>query len=557
MVKPNLPRSFTAKICLLILILTGHTLWATPDANTESTSRGKTVTNKSAPKAPASDAIGKFAARVNAALQQAHAQKAFWGIVVADANTGDILFALNSDRLFTPASNTKLFTTALAMASLSPDYHYRTTIESAGSLGSDGTLSGNLVLVGRGDPTLSNRKYPYAEKVEQNGPADSVLAEMADVVVAHGVKEVTGDVIGDDSYFAFDPYPAGWAVGDLYFAFGAPISAIALNDNFVSLQIAPGISVGAPATVVATPWPGYESFAREITTGLAGSKTELAVVTGPGEKHILIRGSVPLGGAPANLQIAMDDPAQYAASVLKLLLENRGVRIMGEARARHGAPPDRGVTSVVPIAATNESQNPSGAAGTPTVFAEHFSPPLVEVIQAANKASLNLHAELLLRTVAKEKTGIGSTDNGLEVEQAFLKSVGIADGDVMLEDGSGLSQGNLVTPRAVTQLLEYASHQPWGEAFRSTLPIAGQDGTLDRRMQNTPAAGRIHAKTGTLERVRGLSGYADTTRGSHLVFAIFANNDPDNGQDATGIFDKICEAMVEEIRPRTKAAQRK
>ena len=161
---------------------------------------------------------------------------------------------------------------------------------------------------------------------------------------------------------------------------------------------------------------------------------------------------------------------------------------MGEARARHGAPPDRGV-SVVPIAATNESQNPSGAAGTTTAFAEHFSPPLVELIQVVNKVSLNLHAELLLRTVAKEKTGIGSTDKGLEVEQEFLKSAGIADGDVMLEDGSGLSQGNLVTPRAMTQLLEYASHQPWGEAFRSTLPVAGQDGTLDHRMLNTPAAG--------------------------------------------------------------------
>ena len=548
----------------LLLVSLSQAGWATPARSGSGASPAASVHRSKVKKTSGSskDALGNFASRVEKALDEGNAQKAFWGIVVRDENSGEILYSLNPEHLFTPASNTKLFTSALALASLSPDYHFRTTIETTGSLNADGTLHGDLAFVGRGDPDLSNRKYPYAGKVEESGPPEAVLAEMADVVVAHGVKEITGDIVGDESYFSYDPYPAGWSFGDLYFAFGAPVSAVALNDNFISLQIAPGASVGAPAVVVATPWPGYESFAHEIVTAPAGSKTQLAVVTGPGEKRTLVRGSIAVGAQPAILQLAMDDPASYAANVLKLLLESHGVRVMGQARAKHGTPPDRGVVLDPTLeAAMNSGQSATSQAGdppgSPTVLAEHFSPPLVELIRMMNKVSLNLHAELLLRTVAKEKTGVGTTDNGLQIEQAFLKSVGIPDGEAILEDGSGLSTGNLVTPLAVTQLLEYAAHQPWGNAFRSTLPVAGQDGTLDHRMLNTPAAGRIWAKTGTLERVRGLSGYADTVQGAHLAFAIFANNDPDNGQDATRAFDEICEAMVEEIRPAAKSPHKK
>ena len=182
----------------------------------------------------------------------------------------------------------------------------------------------------------------------------------------------------------------------------------------------------------------------------------------------------------------------------------------------------------------------------PLSFSQNTSqPPLLESVRVTNKVSQNLHAELFLRTVAREKTGIGSTEIGLKLEQDFLKSAGIADGDAVLTDGSGLSANNLVTPRATVALLEYIKHQPWGPDFLATLPIAGVDGTLEDRMKNTRASGLIQAKTGGLEHVHALSGYATTLSGEYLAFAIFANNNPQHGRDSTAPLDAIATAMVE------------
>ena len=168
-------------------------------------------------------------------------------------------------------------------------------------------------------------------------------------------------------------------------------------------------------------------------------------------------------------------------------------------------------------------------------------------MRVLNKVSQDLHAELFLRTIAREKTGIGSAEIGLKLEQDFLKSLGVADGDAVLTDGSGLSTNNLVTPRAVAALLQYAIRQPWGPDFMATLPIAGVDGTLEDRMKGTPAAGLIQAKTGGLERVHALSGYATTVGGEYLVFSIFVNNDPEKGRDAIAAIDAIALAMVETL----------
>ena len=525
---------------------------ASPQAIYHRASTVKVAVQKTPPAAKARTVLGKFVARAQAALAEAHAQKAFWGILVVDADTGETLYEVNSNRFFTPASNAKLFTTALAMATLGPDYRFRTTIESHGSLGADGKLQGDLILVGRGDPDLSNRKFPFAGKAERDGPREKILAEMADSVVARGVKEIAGDVIADDSYFAYDPYPAGWSVGDLYFPLGAAVSAIALDENTISIEVRPGARLGDPASLAVEPWPGYETFGHEITTGPSDSKAKFSVVREPGAKWILLRGTIPLGGAPFKLELAMNDPAEYAAHVLQLLLEARGVRVTGQARAVHGPPPEREanpdpVFLPAPVSPPEAQANPE-----PLVLAEHSSPPLLESVRVMNKLSQNLHAELLLRAVAREKAGIGTIDRGLQVEQDFLKTAGIADGDALLADGSGLSRESLVTPQAVVTLLEFISRQPWADAFLSTLSVAGEDGTLENRMKGTSAAGRIRAKTGTLEHVRAISGYATTLRGAHLAFAMFGNNDPRKGQDATPVLDALSIAMVEEIGPARK-----
>lgn len=515
---------------------------------------GASQKSPSAKKAPAKSTspteiradVARFRARVESALADARRRKAYWGVLVADADSGETIYALNADHFFMPASNAKLFTSALALASLGPEYRFHTTLESAGALDSDGRLAGDLILIGRGDPDLSNRKFPYAGKVEHEGPAEKALVELADQATAKGLKMVGGDIVADDSFLLYDPYPAGWSVGDLFFTFGAPVSAIAFDDNTVSVTVQPGGRLEDPALLTFEPALAASDLTCAITTSVADAKPDFSVVRQPGEKFLLLRGSIPLGHPPVKLDLAMTHPAEVAAAVLKQLLEARGIRVTGTARVHHAPPP---VTSIVvdPVAATALELKSFPTAASSLVLAEHVSPPLLEILRVTNKVSQNLHAELLLRTVGREKTGVGSTDAGLKTLQEFLTSAGIPPEEVLLGDGSGLSRSDLVTPQAVVALLRYAARQPWGRDFLSTLAIAGVDGTLENRMKGTAAAGLLFAKTGTSEDTRAMSGYATTLRGEHLVFAIFGNNNPKNGQDATATLDAIGEAMVETL----------
>jgi serine-type D-Ala-D-Ala carboxypeptidase/endopeptidase (penicillin-binding protein 4) len=486
--------------------------------------------------------VARFGSRVQLALGEQHAQKVFWGILVVDRDSGATLYELNADRFFTPASNAKIFTTSVALATLGPNFRFRTTLETAGKLAADGHLAGDLVLVGRGDPDLSNRKFPYAGKIERDGPVEKILAEMADEAIAKGLKEIDGDIVADDSYYPYDPYPAGWSIGDIFFTFGSPISAIAFNDNTITVTVTPGVKVGDPANVVVEPASAADTFARQISTVDAGAKLEMGVVQQPGPAFLLLQGMIPLAHAPVKLDLAMPDPARTAGASLKQIFESRGVPVRGAVRVHHAAPPE--VYPDLPVVL-----GPPPVAGDPglAVLAEHLSLPLLESVRLTNKISQNLHAELFLRAVGHEKKGFGVTDAGLWVEQDFLKSVGIADGDVVLSDGSGLARDDLVTPRATVQMLRYDDRQAWGPDYISTFPVAGADGTLETRLQGTAASGRILAKTGGLDHVRALSGFATTTGGERLVFSIFDNNNPQRGHDSAVAIDSIAVAMIETL----------
>jgi serine-type D-Ala-D-Ala carboxypeptidase/endopeptidase (penicillin-binding protein 4) len=504
--------------------------------------------SSSAARAGTRQDVLKLRSRIDALLSGpfpdgSHSQRGYWGLLVADRDTGETLYSLNQDHFFTPASNAKIFTTALALATLGPDYRFHTTLESKGLLSSDGRLNGDLILVGRGDPDLSNRKFPYDKKSDTDGPVNKVLAEMADAAVAKGLREVAGDVTGDDSYFPYDPYPSGWSVGDVFFRFGAPVSAIAFNDNMVSVEMRPGAGSGDPPAIAVDPADAMKTFAVELAMVGASDKSDFAVVRQPGTNFLLLRGTISPGHAPMRIDLAMPDPARTAAGELKALLEARGVRITGGIRVQHGAPPKMtaaGEPILTPF-------DPAAITSNATVLVEHLSQPLLEIVRVTNKVSQNLHAELLLRTVGREKLGVGSTAAALKAEKDFLQAVGIADGDVTLSDGSGLSRDDLVTPRAAVALLNYAAQQPWGSAFVSTLPVAGVDGTLENRMKNSAATGFVAAKTGAADHARALSGYATTRGGEDLVFSIFVNNSTLHGTDATGTLDAIATAMTETL----------
>jgi D-alanyl-D-alanine carboxypeptidase/D-alanyl-D-alanine-endopeptidase (penicillin-binding protein 4) len=476
--------------------------------------------------------------------------KAYWGLIVSDAETGEELYSLNAGRYFMPASNAKLFTTAMALATLGPAFHIRTTVESAGVPDSSGHLEGDLILVGRGDGNLSNRVLPFVDHAEHNGPPEKALADLADQIIASGViasgviesgvKEISGDIVADDGYFAPERYPPGWGIDDAVWSYGAAVSALAINDNFISVDLRPGATVGAPLVYSAAPWPGIYQIRNDTQTTAAGTEPMLRLERDLDSQVFHLTGTLPLDAPARQLQLAVTQPAENAAAILMQTLEARGVRIEGHSRARHG---DRNV--------------PAQPAAPMHVLAEHISPALLEDVRLTNKLSMNLHAELLLRVAAREKAGAMTMDDALAFATQFRQEIGITPDDVQLTDGSGLSRGDLVTPQSVVQLLAYALKQPWGPDFVATLPVAGQDGTLESRMRGTAAAGRVHAKTGLVEHVNSLSGYATTRRGAHLLFSIFGNNMGTKGRDATNAVDSICVAMVEELAPHleTRAAR--
>ena len=244
-----------------------------------------------------------------------------------------------ADAYFMPASNAKLFTTALALATLGPDYRVRTTVASSGTIDANGVLIGDLVLTGRGDANLSNRKFPYGKKEEREGPPEKVFAEFADAVAARGVKEITGDVIADDSMFQHEKFPSGWLVDDILWSYGAAVSAIAVNDNTFSLEVRPAANEGEPARYEAGLAADFYTVENVIRTGARGSEEKLAVARDPGSRVIHLSGTMPLDAQTRRLTIAIEEPAEYAASLLARLLEARGVKIDGtSARAPRGRP---------------------------------------------------------------------------------------------------------------------------------------------------------------------------------------------------------------------------
>jgi len=471
-------------------------------------------------------AAAKFGTRAEALLGAMPASKGQWGLLIMDAESGETLYEQNADKYFVPASNMKLFTTALALAKLGPDFRFHTTLETPGTISSEGVLSGDLVLVGRGDPNLSNRKFPYELKEEFDGPPEKGLVELADALVAKGVKEISGDVIGDDSYFPRERYPNGWEIDDMVWEYGAAISAIVVDDNTVALTLTPGEHAGNPVQAAVTPATPDFMVENEVTTSAGDVKSDLTLTREPGSNLVVVKGTLPAKSAPRKLVLAIEEPAQHAAATLKRLLEERGVKVAGVARARH------------------DHAEPGG---DPVVLAEHVSVPLGDALKLINKISQNLHTEMLLRTVARQSGPWATPDELMKVPADFYAAVGIAPGDVIQTDASGLSRHDLVTPRAIVTLLAFAQKQPWFGPYYASLPVAGVDGTLEDRMKNTPAAGRIHAKTGSIEHVRTLSGFAETPSGRRVIFSFLSNNQGGKSHEAADALTGLCVAMLEEF----------
>jgi D-alanyl-D-alanine carboxypeptidase/D-alanyl-D-alanine-endopeptidase (penicillin-binding protein 4) len=487
------------------------------------------------------------ATRIDAILSEPDLARGFWGIEVVSLSSGRVLYEHNADKLFTPASNTKLFTTAAALALIGPDYTFRTTVETNGLLDKHGRLTGDLLLVGRGDPNLSGRELPYALHTERTDHPIEALEQLADEVVQKGVKYVDGDVIADDSYFAFERYGEGWSQDDLVWADGAPVSALTTNDNVVFVNILPADGAGEHAFVNITPFADYYHVDNRMITTPAGTGRRIFINREPGSTVLTIWGNMPLDDAGANEALAIEDPAEFAAGLFRQLLEKRGIVIYGQQRTRHTDLASLSTFTVTALAPARGGAEPSRALqNQPLVLASHESKPLMEDVRVINKVSQNLHAEILLRLLGREKGTAGTVEGGLEVMRGFLNNVGVAPDQYVFYDGSGLSRQNLVTPGAVVLLLRYAAQQAWGASFRDTLPVAGVDGSLAERFTDEDVQGRVRGKTGSLGGVKTLSGYATTDRGEEVAFSILTNNLNLPTKRVTDAIDDVVGAIVDD-----------
>src|SRR6202521_5063673 len=252
------------------------------------------------PSSASKKATARFASRAEALLGSAPTNKGEWGLLIVDAESGETLYEQNADKYFVPASNMKLFTTALALAKLGPEYRFHTTLEMRGTISNERVLNGDLALVGYGDPNLSNRKFPYELKEEFDSPPEKALAELADALVAKGVKEISGDVIGDDSYFPRERYPNGWEIDDMVWEYGAAISSIVVDDNTVALTLTPGERMGDPVLASVAPLTPDFALQNDVVTSAADVKPDLTLTREPGANIVVVKGSLPAKSPPRN-----------------------------------------------------------------------------------------------------------------------------------------------------------------------------------------------------------------------------------------------------------------
>ncbi len=493
---------------------------------------------KAAPAKAAKPESPALATAIDKLLDDGGAARAHWGVLVVDLQDGHVVYARNEHRLFAPASNTKLFTTAAALEKLGPKFQERTTVEAAGPPNANGQIDGDLVLVGRGDPNLSPRVFPFQTRSEFSGAATVALDRLADQLAASGIHAVNGDVIGDDTYFVYERYGEGWTVDDTLWSYGAPVSALTINDNNLALTLEAGENPGDAAIAHLDPFDSYFTIENRVRSVAAPAGRRVFVNREPGSRVFEVWGQINVRGTIQET-LAMDDPADLAARYLRDALIARGITVKGGAKARHRRAVD----------AASAASAPATSAESPFVLATLESRPLADDLKVINKVSQNLHAEMTLRLLGRERSTPdsseipGSVAAGLAAEKDFLRKAGLNTEEFAFFDGCGLSRAGLVAPAATVRLLTYMDHSPNRETWLDTLPEAAVDGSLNSRLKGSCTASKIRAKTGTIRHVSALSGYMDASHGHRLVFSIMVNNHNMQTPGATSVMDKVLEEI--------------
>ena len=464
--------------------------------------------------------------RIDSRVDAPPFNRQFWGVALVDEG-GRLLYGRNQDRLFIPASNTKLVVSAVAAALLPPGWKVKTTLYGGPIV--NGVLQGDLVLYGRGDPTIDRRCY--ATDTTLAGVCDTDpfarLRQLVDTLRAKGVRAVTGNVVGDGSYFETTLVHPNWEAFDLNWWYAAPVSGLGFQDNSVDFDWAPGPAPGTPAVITMDPNLGDIAFENRTVTVAPGGESDIGdrFFRHPGTLQIWAEGTVALDNPPHTESFALPDPSLYAARALRQVLAEAGISVVGATRSTTDSTAYAALRRTAPLA-------------------EASSRPLRDWIFPILNTSQNWFAEMLLKQLGRQFGKAGSWPEGLEVERRFLiDSVKVDSTQFSLSDGSGLSSSNLISPLGLTQLLRYMRRHPRYATFAAGLPQAGLVGSLRNRFLGTPLAGRVRAKTGSISRVITLTGYIELDRGRTLTFSVLANHHAQPGPAMLAVIDSVVVEM--------------
>lgn len=451
--------------------------------------------------------LANLGARIDAHLARPAFSTASWGVQVVSLDTGKAIYSHNAEKLFVPASTAKLYTAALALDTFGSDYRVPTSVFASEKPGRDGELRGDLVLVGYGDPTLGlDKRVSWADT-------------LATAVRKAGIKSVRGELIGDATWFASPQYGSGWEAADLQSWFGAPVSALSVDENIVRIQVRPAPQMGARARIQFDPPGAAPDLDNQLRTLRAPAPTDISLYRAPGSPTLHAFGTIASNSAIQYYRQAAHDPALIAAEQLRAALVRQGVTVKGESRSLYWPERDAAL-------AGDKVQR----------IADVWSPPLADIVNRGLKVSQNLYLQNLLLMVgakdAADEKAAGeeslvfrsSESRGIRALRRYLGRIGVPLEGVLIEDGPGLSRRDLTSPAALASLLVHLGDSPGAKALRLGLPEAGVDGSLTWRMRNSAAKGRIHAKTGSMAHTYALAGYALTAADERVAFAIMLNN---------------------------------
>ena len=465
--------------------------------------------------------VSELRDRLSQHVSQEKFSQGTWGVKVVSLDSGVTLFETNANKLLKPASNAKTFTGALALDVLGPDYRIRTSLLSESTPDRRGRLKDDLIIYGRGDPSFAARFH--------DGNYTKLLEPVIEAIRKAGIKQIDGDLIGDDTFFSGPPYGASWTWDDLQYYYGAEVSALTYQDNVIDLILQPS-SEGKPCKIILKPDSTYLELINRTRTGDANRRASINVLRPLGERSAYITGGLPRDHKDFEDSVTVPQPALWFVHSLREELKREGIKVRGTIRAQSWP--------------EHEKTNPADY--KELGFTE--SAPLSEIVAKMLKPSQNLYAQLLLLQVGAQsnsrtyRTNSTTEDAGIAELRAFVARASIDPGEVLLDEGSGLSRSALVTPNALVSLHKYMATHPHGAIYRESLPAPGE-GTLRARFKDL-SSGKLRAKTGTIRYVNALSGYLETAANEQLAFAVLLNAYDESSSESRAEIDTIVRLLT-------------